>query len=74
MQDIVALVQKTFEDIKMTDDTGFEFWSARTLMGVLGYKEWRKFMGVIEKAKITCENSSQIVENHFVSSDKMVDL
>lgn len=68
------IVQKSFEDIKMTDETGFEFWSARTLMSALGYKEWRKFSGVIEKAKIACKNSNQKPENHFVGGDKMVGL
>lgn len=71
MTNIVSLVQKTFEDIKMTDETGFEFWSARTLMTALGYKEWRKFSGVIERAKIAYENSSQKPENHFVGGDKI---
>ncbi len=74
MPDLISLVQRTFEDIKLTDDTGFEFWSARTLMAALGYTEWRKFSGVIEKAKIACENSVQKVEHHFVPSDKMVTL
>jgi hypothetical protein len=31
----IAFVQKTFEDIKMTDETGFEFWNARDLMSAL---------------------------------------
>lgn len=43
MEDINLQVQKYFEDIKIIDDTGFEFWSARELMKTLGYKEWRKF-------------------------------
>ncbi len=37
MTDITTIVQRTFEDIRMTDETGFEFWSARTLMKALGY-------------------------------------
>ncbi len=32
MTDIIEQVQKTFEDIKLEDETGFEFWSARDLM------------------------------------------
>jgi DNA-damage-inducible protein D len=74
MTDITTIVQRTFEDIRMTDETGFEFWSARDLMGALGYSEWRKFSGVIQKAKIACENSIQMPANHFVPSDKMVTL
>jgi DNA-damage-inducible protein D len=71
-QNIIKIVQKTFEDIKIQDETWFEFWSARDLMKSLWYKEWRKFEWVIEKAKIACKNSWTEIENHFVSSDKMV--
>ena len=73
-KDIIKIVQKTFEEIKIQDETWFEFWSARELMKCLGYKEWRKFEWVIEKAKISCENSWIEIKNHFVSSDKMVEL
>lgn len=73
-KNIIEIVQKTFEEIKIQDETWFEFWSARELMISLGYKEWRKFEWVIEKAKIACENSWIEAKNHFVSSDKMVEL
>lgn len=43
MTDLVQQVQRTFKDIRLEDETGFEFWSARDLMIALGYKEWRKF-------------------------------
>lgn len=42
---------QTFEEIKHIDENGIEFWYARDLQKVLDYKEWRKFDGVIEKAK-----------------------
>jgi len=74
MQDITKIVQKTFEEIKIEDETWFEFWSARELIKALWYKEWRKFDWVIEKAKIACNNSWIKPENHFVHSDKMVSL
>lgn len=72
MENITKQTQKSFEDIKMIDDTWFEFWSARDLMNILWYIEWRKFEWVIEKAKESCKNSLQEVENHFVPSAKMV--
>ncbi len=74
MSNLIKIVQKTFEQIKIEDETWFEFWSARDLMSALWYKEWRKFNWVIEKAKIACENSWTKLENHFVPSDKMVSL
>ena len=62
---------KTFENIKHIDENGFEFWYARELQIVLDYKEWRKFEGVIEKAKLACQNSDINVLEHFVGADKL---
>ena len=41
---------------------------------VLDYKEWRKFEGVIRKAKIACEKSGYNILDHFVGADKMVEI
>lgn len=62
--------QQIFEDIKHIDENGCEYWSARELQQIFGYKEWRKFEGVIEKAKIACENGGYSVSEHFVGADK----
>ena len=61
----------TFEEIKHIDEFGMEFWYARELQKVLDYKEWRKFDGVIEKAKKACKNSDISVFEHFVGVDKL---
>ncbi len=71
MDPIIAQVQKNFESIKKERDD-FEFWSARELMPLLGYKEWRKFSGVIDKAKEACKTSGQNVSDHFVGADKPI--
>ena len=63
---------KSFEDIKHIDENGIEYWYARELQIVLNYKEWRKFDGVIQKAKKACINSSINELDHFVEVDKMV--
>ena len=63
---------QTFEDIKHIDENGNEFWYARELQVVLDYKEWRKFEGVIEKAKKACENSNISAFHEFVGADKFV--
>jgi DNA-damage-inducible protein D len=63
---------KNFEGIKKIDKSGIEYWEARELMQILGYEEWRKFLGVILKAKESCSESGQKIENHFVPSDKMI--
>ena len=62
-----------FDSIKQTNVYGMEFWSARDLMPLLGYgKNWRNFSTAIEKAKVSCQENGQPVENHFDSSIKMV--
>lgn len=65
-QNIIDLVQKTFEEIKIQDETWFEFWSARDLMKSLWYKKWERFSLVIEKAKINCVNSNWKIDDNFL--------
>ena len=43
-------------------------------MKVLSYKDWRYFDGVIEKAKIVCQNSGITDVDHFVVDNKMVNI
>ena len=71
---LIEYQEKTFEDIKHIDEYGNEYWFARELQVVLSYKEWRKFEGIIDKAKTACINSNIEVSNHFVGSDKMVEI
>ena len=71
MNEIKKYTEKIFEDIKHIDERGNEYWEARELQKAL---EWRKFLGVIEKSKDTCNNSNFNVFDHFVQSDKMVEI
>jgi DNA-damage-inducible protein D len=59
--------------LKHIKEDGYEFWPARQLCKVLGYQEYRNFLPVIEKAKKSCTNSGQLVDNHFVDINEMVD-
>ena len=68
---IITKLSKTFEEYAYEED-GIEFWFARDLQALLGYVEWRKFQGVIEKAKESCTNSGNNISNHFVDAAKMV--
>ncbi|KQS30980.1 DNA damage-inducible protein D [Dyadobacter sp. Leaf189] len=54
-----------FEEIRRTDEQRNEYWSARDLAKILEYTEYRHFKPVIKKAKEACENSQQIVADHF---------
>jgi DNA-damage-inducible protein D len=66
--------KSVFEGIKQINQDGQEFWRARDFQNILEYKEWRKFLSVIEKAKEACTNSGQKITDHFVQVDKMVSI
>jgi DNA-damage-inducible protein D len=66
--------ENQFEKIKRIDDNGVEYWSSRELAKELEYPDYRKFLNVIEKAKIACENSGEVIHNHFVHTDEMVQI
>ena len=68
---IITKLSRTFEDYAYEED-GIEFWFARDLQILLGYTEWRKFQGVIEKAKESCKKSGNEISNHFVDAAKKV--
>ena len=72
--EIKMCTSKMFEDIKHVDEGGNEYWLARELQKTLEYKEWRKFSGVIDKAKKSCFNSNVNLYDHFVDTDKMVEI
>ena len=72
-QDQTNYSESLFESIKHINDYGQEFWYARELQLVLEYKRWDKFLNVIEKAKVTCKNSNNSVDDHFSHVGKMVE-
>lgn len=51
-----------------------EYWYARDLMNMLGYKDWRNFRNVIDKAKIACESCKPDYSDHFVEITHTVTL
>ena len=62
----------TFESIKHINEQGNEYWYARELMQVLEYTRWENFVKVIEKAKLACKLSENIIADHFADVSKMV--
>ena len=72
MNEIKEYTEKIFEDIKHIDKNNCEYWYARELMLILEYKRWDKFMNVINKAKISCENSDNNIRYHFSHVGKMI--
>jgi DNA-damage-inducible protein D len=66
--------ESLFDSIKHINEYGQEFWYARELQIALEYTEWRNFFKVIDKAKTACEGSENTVSDHFVDTNKMVDI
>ncbi|MBD2795712.1 DNA damage-inducible protein D [Xenorhabdus sp. 18] len=63
-----------FEEIKRTDESGNEFWSARELSKLLEYSEYRHFTPVLERAKEACSHSGHNIEDHFEDVLDMVNI
>lgn len=73
--DISEKARNIFEAIKHIDPkSGVEYWNARELAPVLGYKQWRSFQEVIEKAKASMSQLNVPVQNHFADVRKMVEV
>lgn len=73
MTEDVELINKSlFESIKHINEYGMEYWTARELMPVLEYKQWRQFSDAIDRAKKACETSDNRVFDYFADARKIV--
>jgi len=73
-KELVARLHARFEEIVcFVEETGTEFWCARDLQELLGYKEWRNFFNVIEKAITSCEKAGYDSSDHFGEVNKMIE-
>ena len=72
MSDIEEFKEKIFDDIKHIDENENEYWEARELMRLLGYKEWRLFANVIEKAQVACSQSGNSINYNFSIYSKII--
>jgi DNA-damage-inducible protein D len=64
----------SFEKLKLLNEHGAEYWSARDLQPLLGYSQWRRFEDAIERAIISCGQSGNKAGHHFAGAGKMVEL
>jgi DNA-damage-inducible protein D len=53
---------------------GEEFWSAGNLAPLLEHQDWRNFLQVVDKARVTFDQSARTVVNHFGETTKMVSI
>ena len=74
MNEIKEYTEKLFEDIKCIDENGNEYWYARELMEVLEYSLWQNFHKIIKIAIDNCKNSNYDFSNHFIDTNKMINL
>ena len=66
--------ENIFDNIRHTDENSNEYWMARELATAIGYKDFRNFKGLIEKARKLCAQNNAKVEDHFVETTEMVGL
>jgi DNA-damage-inducible protein D len=72
-RELVAKLHRKFEELVHKEvQTGTEFWLARDLQQVLGYKRWSNFIRVINKARAACELAGYEATDHFLELRKMV--
>ena len=65
---------KEFESKAQYDENGVEFWYARDLQILFQYELWQKFHNVIDRAKQSCKQSKNEIEDHFIRVDKMIEV
>jgi DNA-damage-inducible protein D len=67
------MFSEQFESCYQKNDDRTEFWFARNLQFILGYKEWSNFQEVIFKAQIACKTSGHDVVQHFLDTDRIIE-
>lgn len=70
----IAQIKERFDCIARSDaNAEIEFWYARDLMPLLGYKYWENFDKAISRAIESCETSGIEVTDHFREVAKMIE-
>jgi DNA-damage-inducible protein D len=72
-REVIAKLHRKLEELVHKEvQTGTEFWLARDLQEVLGYKRWTNFTRVVNKARTACELAGYDPADHFLELRKMV--
>lgn len=62
----------SFEDLRLVNEHGAEYWSARDLQPLLGYSQWRRFEDAVRRAMTSCEASGNECDYHFAGAGKPI--
>lgn len=67
-------IKALFEDFEQAafHYENVECWSAREMQSLLGYSKWENFSKVIDRAKESCSNAGQKIEDHFPDAKKVI--
>lgn len=66
----IARLKSAFDSIMRKTDDGVEYWLGRELQEIMGYAKWENFQNVIDKAKVSCENSGTFSTECFLDVRK----
>jgi DNA-damage-inducible protein D len=69
----LGLVMKALDEKKREAPNGEDYWMARDIQHILGYTEWRNFLGVIEKARVACDAAGVKSAHHVVDTNKVIE-
>ncbi|MDO8574815.1 MAG: hypothetical protein Q7R61_00870 [bacterium] len=72
-KDLVTIGNRSFEDLKKTNEFGAEYWSARELQPLLGYAQWRRFEDAVKRAATSCKQSGNEPSHHFAGAGKPIE-
>ncbi|WP_375496038.1 BRO family protein [uncultured Nostoc sp.] len=76
MSDITSAKNNTnpFDQIRLFDAEGVEYWLATELLALLGYQSWKRIKDVVERAKISAKNSGLDESYHLVNVVQMAQI
>lgn len=72
-KDLVSMGNKSFEDLKKTNEYDAEYWSAREIQPLLGYTQWRRFEDAVKRAITSCKSSGNEPFHHFADAGKPIE-
>lgn len=61
-----------FDKIRRVGTDGSEYWSAREMMGPLGYEQWRRMSDAVGRAKASCKAMGHNISDHFADAGKPI--